>query len=79
MNVTSLSVFFPAYYDEDNIGKVTEAAVDTLEDLGAEYEVIIVHDGSPDRTGEVADELARRYPNGWVIHHQNTRGYGAAL
>lgn len=75
----SISVFFPAYYDEGNIGKVTEAAVDTLEEMGADYEVIIVHDGSPDRTGEVADELARRYPGVRVIHHPKNLGYGAAL
>lgn len=79
MTLPSLSVFFPAYHDEDNIGKVTEAAVGVLNDLGVEYEVIIVHDGSPDRTGEVADELARRHPKVRVIHHPKNLGYGAAL
>lgn len=75
----SLSVFFPAYHDEGNIGKVTEAAVSVLEALGCDYEVIIVHDGSPDRTGEVADELARDHPRIRVIHHPKNLGYGAAL
>lgn len=79
MNSPSLSVFFPAYNDEGNIGKVAEAAVRVLEDTGAEYEVIIVHDGSPDRTGEVADELAARHPGVRVIHHPKNLGYGAAL
>ena len=79
MSVPSLSVFFPAYHDEDNIGKVTETAVTVLEEIGADYEVIIVHDGSPDRTGEVADELARRNANVRVIHHEKNLGYGAAL
>ncbi len=79
MNLPKLSVFFPAYHDEDNIGKVAEAAVETLEELGAGYEIIIVHDGSPDRTGEVADDLARQYPGVRVIHHEKNLGYGAAL
>lgn len=79
MSVPSLSVFFPAYHDEDNIGKVTETAVNVLEEIDSDYEVIIVHDGSPDRTGEVADELAERYLNVRVIHHEKNRGYGAAL
>lgn len=79
MSVPSLSVFFPAYHDEDNIGKVTETAVNVLEEIDSDYEVIIVHDGSPDRTGEVADELAERYLNVRVIHHEQNRGYGAAL
>ena len=75
----SLSVFFPAYNEEDNIGKVTETAVDVLEEMGVEYEVIIVNDGSFDRTVEVAEGLARRHANVRVAHHGRNRGYGAAL
>ena len=76
----SLSIFFPAYYDEKNIRKVTEGALKAIADLGiTTYEITIVEDGSPDRTGEVADELAREYPNVWVIHHERNMGYGAAL
>lgn len=74
-----ISVFFPAYFDQDNIGKVTESAVKVLEELGADYEVIIIEDGSPDRTGEVADELARRFPRVKVIHHPVNMGYGTTL
>lgn len=43
------------------------------------YEIIIVHDGSPDKTGEVADALAKEYPNVRVIHHAKNMGYGATL
>ena len=75
----SLSVFFPAYNEEDNIGKLTETAVDVLEEMGVEYEVIIVNDGSLDRTVEVAEELVRRHANVRVAHHGRNRGYGAAL
>lgn len=75
----SLSVFFPAYNEEDNIGKVTEVAVGVLEELGAEYEVIIVNDGSLDGTYEVAEELARRHAGVRVVHHEKNRGYGAAV
>lgn len=78
-DLPSLSVFFPAYNDEGNIGKVAGAAVEVLEEIGCDYEVIIVHDGSPDLTGEVADELAQQYPQVRVIHHEKNRGYGAAL
>lgn len=76
----SLSVFFPAYYDEKNIGKVTEQAVRVLEELELkDYEIIIIEDGSPDKTGEVADELAVRYDKVRVIHHAKNMGYGATL
>ena len=79
MKLPSLSIFFPAYNDEGNIGKVVRTAVELLDEMSADYEVIVVHDGSPDRTGEVADELARRYPKVRVIHHERNLGYGAAL
>lgn len=79
MSVPRLSVFFPAYEEEDNIGKVTEAAVEVLESMGGEYEIILVNDGSWDRTGEMVDALARRYPAVRAIHHEKNRGYGAAL
>lgn len=76
----TLSVFFPAYYDENNIGKVVEKAVEVLEELKlGDYEIIIIEDGSPDRTGEVADELAQKYPRVRVIHHKKNMGYGATL
>lgn len=75
-----LSVFFPAYYDEKNIGKVVQKAVEVLEDLQLkDYEVTIIEDGSPDKTGEVADELARKYPKVKVVHHEKNKGYGATL
>lgn len=75
-----LSVFFPAYYDEKNIDKVVCKAVEVLEDLQLkDYEITIIEDGSPDRTGEVADKLAARFPKVRVIHHEVNKGYGATL
>ncbi len=39
MSVPSLSVFFPAYNEQDAIGKVTETTLNVLEEMGGEYEV----------------------------------------
>jgi glycosyltransferase involved in cell wall biosynthesis len=76
----SLSVFFPAYYDEMNIAKVVNKAVEVLESLRLkDYEVIIIEDGSPDKTGEVADKLAEQHAKVRVIHHKINMGYGATL
>ncbi len=76
----TLSVFFPAYYDEKNIGKVVNKAIEVLEELKLkDYEIIIIEDGSPDKTGEVADELAKKYPKVRVIHHEKNMGYGYTL
>jgi glycosyltransferase involved in cell wall biosynthesis len=54
-------------------------AVAAASALTADYEVIIVNDGSADATAEIADELARTYPRVRVIHHPKNRGYGGAL
>ena len=76
----SLSVFFPAYYDEKNIEKVVLSAIKVLEELKLkDYEIIIIEDGSPDKTGEVADRLAEKFPKVRVIHHEKNMGYGATL
>lgn len=76
----TLSVFFPAYYDEKNIGKVVDKAVKVLEELSLkDYEVTIIEDGSPDRTDEVVDELAAKYEKVKVVHHDVNKGYGATL
>lgn len=76
----TLSVFFPAYYDEKNIDKVVHKTVKILEELELkDYEVTIIEDGSPDKTDEVADALAAQYPKVKVIHHEVNQGYGATL
>src|ERR1017187_6683736 len=74
-----ISLFFPVYRDEATVERVTRKAVAIMNELASEYEVIIVDDGSPDRAGEVADELARTIPGVNVIHHARNMGYGEAL
>jgi len=77
--VTELTVFFPFYNEEENIEKLAGQAVEILEKLELDYEIILVNDGSRDRTGEIADGLARQNPRIKVIHHDPNRGYGGAL
>jgi glycosyltransferase involved in cell wall biosynthesis len=74
-----LSVFFPAYNDSATIASMVIAACKAAQRLTPDYEVIIVNDGSADRTPEIADELARAYPEVRVVHHPRNRGYGGAL
>jgi len=75
----SLSVFFPCWNEQEAIEPLTRKAVDVLESIGADYEIIIVDDGSTDRTGEIADRLAAENKRIRVVHHPTNRGYGAAL
>ena len=75
----SISVVLPAYNEEDNIPKTVPAAVSVLEKLGIDYEVVVVDDGSRDRTADVTLELARDNPRIRLVQHGVNRGYGAAL
>lgn len=74
-----LTVFFPAYNDSGTIASMVVTAVLTASRLTPDFEVLIINDGSRDATPQVADELARVYPQVRVVHHQGNRGYGGAL
>lgn len=74
-----LSVFFPVYNDENTVRLMTEKAIEVCKSLASEFEVIIVDDGGPDRSGEIADDLASEYSCVHVIHHEENQGYGAAI
>lgn len=75
----SISVFFPVYNDEFTVARITEKAMKVCADLTDCYEIIIVDDASPDRSGAIADELAAMHETVRVIHHDQNRGYGAAV
>jgi glycosyltransferase involved in cell wall biosynthesis len=77
--LAQLSVFLPAYNEEENVPVVVEKILKVLPGVADEYEVIIVNDGSQDRTGEVSEELAKAHPSVRVISHEVNRGYGGAL
>jgi glycosyltransferase involved in cell wall biosynthesis len=76
----SLSVFFPAYNDAPSLPDLIADAFAVLERLGSRFEVIVIDDGSRDKTPEVLTWLQRRYGNRLrVITHPENRGYGAAV
>jgi glycosyltransferase involved in cell wall biosynthesis len=74
-----LSIFFPAYNDSGTIASLVLIALLTARRLTPDHEVIVVNDGSADRTPEILDELARTYPEVKIVHHAHNRGYGGAL
>lgn len=77
--LSDVSFFCPAYHDEGNLPKLIPVVFDFLAKISDKFEIIIIEDGSPDKTGEVADGLANQYPNIRVIHHPKNIGYGATL
>jgi glycosyltransferase involved in cell wall biosynthesis len=79
MSPFSLSLFFPCYNEQDNVKRVATRAVEALEAIGADFEIIIVNDGSADKTGQLADSIASADKRVRVVHHPQNRGYGAAV
>lgn len=75
----SISVFFPCYNEEANVENTTLAAIRTFERICDDFEVIIVNDGSTDRTGEIADRLAAEHSEVRAVHNHPNLGYGGAL
>jgi glycosyltransferase involved in cell wall biosynthesis len=74
-----MTFFFPAYNEEENVAETTRRALDEIGPLvGGSIEVLVVDDGSTDRTPQIADELAAADPR-VRVHHQANRGYGGAL
>lgn len=69
-----ISVVIPVYRAEKYLEKCLETILaQTLDSI----EIIMVDDGSPDESGKIADEYARRYPQITVIHQENA-GQGPA-
>jgi glycosyltransferase involved in cell wall biosynthesis len=79
VTLRGLSVVLPAYNEESVIAETVRRCVEVLSVLAPDFEVIVVDDGSKDRTGEIADQLAAQSPHVRVVHNQPNRGYGGAL
>jgi glycosyltransferase involved in cell wall biosynthesis len=74
-----LSIVLPAYNEEENAARAVQEVSDVAQALGLEHEIILVNDGSRDRTGEVGRELEERVPHVRLVEHYPNRGYGGAL
>jgi glycosyltransferase involved in cell wall biosynthesis len=76
---TRLSVVLPAYNEELNVESAVEQVSATLRARQIEHEIILVNDGSTDRTGEIGRRLEGRVPRLRLVEHHPNRGYGGAL
>lgn len=74
-----LSLILPAHNEAGNIEAVVGRALEVLPQVVADYEVIVVDDGSGDGTAEITERLAASNAHVRVVHHEVNRGYGAAL
>lgn len=74
----ALSVVLPAYNEEALLDGCVRQLHGALASLGVAAEIILVNDGSRDRTQEIADKLAQELP-GVIAIHQANQGIGGAF
>lgn len=79
VRLEGLSVFLPSHNEEGNLERVVAGLSGVLPKVTDDYEIIIVDDGSRDRTGEIADRLVAADSHLRVVHHERNRGYGGAV
>ncbi len=79
ITLTRLSVALPAFNEEAVIAETVASCVATLSSICPNFEVIVVDDGSRDKTGAIADALARTDAAIRCAHNRPNRGYGGAL
>lgn len=79
MNHYVITAVMPSLNEEGNLDYAVSNVLESFEKLGIAGQIIVVNDGSSDRTGEIADEFKARFENVEVIHHPSPRGIGASF
>ena len=77
-NINSISILFPLYKDRRTVKKMIIRSLDLMKKLKKKYEIVMVDDGCPEKSGLYAKKLINR-KNIKVIFHKKNLGYGAAI
>ena len=75
----SISAVLPAYNEEEIIATTISKTFQALVQMVPDFEIIVVNDGSKDRTGPIVADIAARDARVRLINHQVNQGAGAAL
>lgn len=79
MKLRSLTVFFPCYNEEANVKRMVEHFEEVLPRFAKKFEILIIDDGSTDKTGKIAKKLSKTHEAVRLIQHPKNKGYGASL
>lgn len=74
-----ITIFFPAHNEEANVKQAIDSILTIAPTLTDDYEVIVVNDGSTDRTEQFARAYVENNGHVRLINHPTNFGYGAAL
>lgn len=79
MKLSELSVFLPAYNEEANIKRTVTLTASVLKKIARQWELLVIDDGSRDKTAEMVRKLSQKDARIRVISHPQNRGYGSTL
>jgi glycosyltransferase involved in cell wall biosynthesis len=75
----SISIIYPVYNEATALKNVIVSSYNSLSRLFADFEIIIVNDGSTDGTAALAEQLTQKYPGVRVIHNKVNLGQGRSI
>lgn len=75
----SLSIVIPAYNEEENIAYIVKDTIKKLPKYFKKFEIIVVDDGSTDKTGQIADKLQSKLSKHVSVIHQKNGGFSVAM
>ena len=78
-NPKSISLMFPLYKDKRSVKKMISGSLKILKGIKKKYEIIIVDDGCPEKSGKIALKYANKNSKIKVFFHNKNLGYGAAI
>ena len=79
MPAPELSLVFPVFNEQENVGPLLASAVALGRRLGKSFEIVVVDDGSEDASARVIAAARAEHPEIRAVQHPRNRGYGAAL
>jgi glycosyltransferase involved in cell wall biosynthesis len=71
------TLLIPVFNEEQSIEQTVLSAKNTLEKLDEDFEIVVINDGSTDRTAEILAGLS--VPEMKIVNHKQNRGYGASM
>ena len=75
----AISLMFPLYKDRGTVRAMINNSEKILKKLKKKYEIVIVDDGCPEKSGLLEKKIAKKKKNIRVILHKKNLGYGAAI
>jgi len=79
LKTVSVSLVIPAYNDETTVGRLITDADRLLRKACRDYEIVVINDGSKDKTWSLLQRLAADNPSIRLINHEQNRGYGVTI